>query len=45
VGQDVCTVAELKSMHQDDGGRLDLSVIAYRIFKNIIFREGKITLK
>lgn len=45
MAQDVRTVAELKSLHTDDWGRLGLSVFAYRILKNVIFRKGKISLE
>ncbi len=40
--QDIRTVGELKIIHQDDWNRLGLSVYAYRILKNVIFRKGKI---
>jgi serine/threonine protein kinase len=45
MAQDVRTVGELKSLHQDDWNRLGLSVFAYRILKNVIFRKGKIVLE
>lgn len=45
MAQDVRTVAELKSLHQEDWGRLGLSVFAYRILKNVIFRKGRIMLE
>lgn len=45
MAQDVRTVAELKSLHQDDWARLGLSVFAHRILKNVIFRKGKIFLE
>lgn len=44
MAQDIRTVGELKSLHQDDWNRLGLSVFAYRILKNIIFRKGRIIL-
>lgn len=42
MSQDIRTVGELKSLHPDDWNRLGLSVYAYRILKNVIFRKGKI---
>lgn len=45
MAQDVRTVAELKSLHQDDWARLGLSVFAHRILKNVIFRKGRINLE
>lgn len=44
MAQDIRTVAELKSLHQDDWNRLGLSVFAYRILKNMIFRKGRIAV-
>ncbi|KAI5150678.1 WNK lysine deficient protein kinase [Enteropsectra breve] len=41
--QDIRTVAELKSLHQDDWARLGLTVFGYRILKNIIYKKGKIS--
>lgn len=41
LSQDVRTVGELKSLHQDDWDRLGLSVFSYRAIKNMIFRKGK----
>lgn len=45
MAQDIQTVGELKSLHQEDWNRLGLSVFAYRILKNIIFRKGKILIE
>ncbi|KAI5168305.1 WNK lysine deficient protein kinase [Pancytospora epiphaga] len=45
LAQDVRTVGELKSLHQDDWNRLGLSVFAYRIIKNIIYKKGRISLE
>lgn len=42
MAQDIRTVGELKSLHQEDWNRLGISVFAYRILKNVIFRKGKI---
>jgi WNK lysine deficient protein kinase len=41
MSQDIRTVGELKSLHQDDWDRLGLSVFSYRAIKNMIFRKGK----
>jgi WNK lysine deficient protein kinase len=40
--QDVRTMGELKSLHQNDWDRLGLSVFSYRIIKNVVFRKGKV---
>ena len=45
MAQDIRTVGELKSLHLDDWNRLGLSVFAYRILKNVIFRKGKIVME
>lgn len=42
MAQDVRTVGELKSLHQDDWARLGLSVFGYRILQNVIFQKGRI---
>jgi WNK lysine deficient protein kinase len=42
LAQDIRTVEELKSLHQEDWDRLGLSIFSYRVLKNIIFRKGKI---
>ena len=42
LAQDIRTVEELKSLHQEDWDRLGLSIFSYRVMKNIIFRKGKI---
>lgn len=44
LAQDIQTVGELKSLHHEDWSRLSLSVYAYRILKNVIFRKGKILI-
>jgi len=44
LAQDIQTVGELKSLHHEDWNRLSLSVYAYRILKNVIFRKGKILI-
>lgn len=44
MAQDIRNVGELKSLHQDDWNRIGLSVFAYRILKNVIFRKGRIIL-
>ncbi|KAF9762559.1 Serine/threonine-protein kinase pkpA [Nosema granulosis] len=42
LSQDIRTVGELKSLHQDDWDRLGLSVFSYRAIKNMIFRKGRL---
>lgn len=44
LAEDIQTVGELKSLHQDDWNRLGLSVFGYRILKNTILRKGKILI-
>lgn len=41
LAQDIRTIEELKSLHQEDWDRLGLSLFSYRVLKNIIFRKGK----
>lgn len=43
LAQDLRTVEELRSLHQDDWDRLGLSVYSCRVIKNVIFKKGKIT--
>jgi WNK lysine deficient protein kinase len=43
LAQDIRTVGELRSLHQDDWDRLGLSAYSYRIIKNAIYKKGKIT--
>lgn len=42
LAEDIQTVGELKSLHQDDWNRLGLSVLGHRILKNTIQRKGRI---
>lgn len=42
LAQDIRTVGELRSLHQDDWDRLGLSVYSCRILKNVIFKKGKL---
>lgn len=42
LAQDIRTVSELRSLHQDDWDRLGLSVYSCRIIKNVISKKGKI---
>ncbi|ELA42222.1 WNK protein kinase, partial [Vittaforma corneae ATCC 50505] len=44
LAQDIQTVGELKSLHNEDWNRLGLTVYAFRILKNVIFRKGKILI-
>jgi serine/threonine protein kinase len=44
LAEDIQTVGELKSLHQDDWNRLGLTVFGHRILKNVIQRKGKIIL-
>lgn len=41
LAQDIRTVEELRSLHQDDWDRLGLSVYSCRLVKNVIFRKGR----
>ncbi|KAI4291644.1 WNK lysine deficient protein kinase [Pancytospora philotis] len=45
MAQDIRTVGELRSLHQDDWNRLGLSVFAYRILKNVIFKKGRLSFE
>nr|AGE95360.1 ser/thr protein kinase [Encephalitozoon cuniculi] len=42
LAQDVRTVSELRSLHQDDWDRLGLSVYSCRVIKNVIYKKGKV---
>jgi hypothetical protein len=42
LAQDIQTVGELKSLHNEDWNRLGLTVYAFRILKNVIFKKGKV---
>lgn len=44
LAEDIQTVGELKSLHNDDWNRLGLSVLGHRILKNTIQRKGKILI-
>lgn len=44
LAQDIQTVGELKSLHHEDWNRLGLTVYAFRILKNVIFRKGRIVI-
>lgn len=39
--QDIRTVGEMKILQQEDWEHLDLSVFAYRVIRNAVFRQGK----
>ncbi|AFN82996.1 Ser/Thr protein kinase [Encephalitozoon romaleae SJ-2008] len=42
LAQDIRTVEELRSLHQDDWDRLGLSVYSCRVIKNVIYKRGRI---
>ncbi|AFM98281.1 putative serine/threonine kinase [Encephalitozoon hellem ATCC 50504] len=42
LAQDIRTVEELRSLHQDDWDRLGLSVYSCRVIKNVIYKKGRI---
>ncbi|ADM11513.1 Ser/Thr protein kinase [Encephalitozoon intestinalis ATCC 50506] len=44
LAQDIRTVEELRSLHQDDWDRLGLSVYSCRVIKNVIYKKGRVVL-